>query len=81
MRRARCGSRGTLLVFDAPRIDMRRLASNQACRNRQMIFGEETMDCQAAINAYYGRTDRSYDWSGFISGYATSHSWEDWAEQ
>jgi hypothetical protein len=46
----------------------------------KLIFGEETMDYQAAIHAYYGRADRSYDRSGFISEYATSHPWEDWAE-
>ena len=38
----------------------------------KLIFGEETMDYQAAIHAYYGRADRSYDRSGFISEYATS---------
>lgn len=46
----------------------------------KLIFGDETQDYQAAINAYHGRIDRSYDGSGFISEYATSHPWEDWAE-
>lgn len=46
----------------------------------RLIFGDETIDYQAAINSYYGRTDRSYDRTGFISEYATSHPWEDWAE-
>jgi hypothetical protein len=46
----------------------------------RLIFGEETQDYHAAIGNYYGRADRSYDRSGFISEYATSHPWEDWAE-
>jgi len=46
----------------------------------KLIFGDETQDYQAAISGYYGRTDRSFDRSGFISEYATSHPWEDWAE-
>ncbi len=46
----------------------------------KLIFGDETQDYQAAINSYHGRSDRSYDRAGFISEYATSHPWEDWAE-
>jgi hypothetical protein len=46
----------------------------------KLIFGDETLDYQAAINGYHGRFDRSYDRMGFISEYATSHPWEDWAE-
>jgi hypothetical protein len=46
----------------------------------KLIFGDQAQDYQAAINSYYSRADRSYDRSGFISEYATSHPWEDWAE-
>lgn len=46
----------------------------------KLIFGDETNDYQSAISGYYGRADRSYDRNGFISEYATSHPWEDWAE-
>ncbi|MFT4118863.1 putative zinc-binding metallopeptidase [Bradyrhizobium sp.] len=46
----------------------------------KLIFGDETHDYQAAISSYHGRIDRSYDRTGFISEYATSHPWEDWAE-
>lgn len=46
----------------------------------KLIFGDETQDYQAAIGRYYQRADRSYDRSVFISEYATSHPWEDWAE-
>ncbi|MEH2487973.1 hypothetical protein V1280_003912 [Bradyrhizobium sp. AZCC 2230] len=46
----------------------------------KLIFGDETQDYQGAIGGYHGRADRSYDRMGFISEYATSHPWEDWAE-
>ena len=46
----------------------------------KLIFGDDFQDYQAAIKSYYNRSDRSYDRSGFISEYATSHPWEDWAE-
>ncbi|MBW7970390.1 putative zinc-binding metallopeptidase [Bradyrhizobium sp. BR 10289] len=46
----------------------------------RLIFGDETDDYQAALRSYHGRVDRSYDRTGFISEYATSHPWEDWAE-
>jgi hypothetical protein len=46
----------------------------------RLIFGDETRDYQSALAAYYSRADRSYDRKHFISEYATSHPWEDWAE-
>lgn len=46
----------------------------------KLVFGDERQDYQTAIGTYYGRADRSYDRRGFISEYATSHPWEDWAE-
>ena len=45
-----------------------------------LIFGDAVLDYQSALNSYYNRTERSYDRSSFISEYATSHPWEDWAE-
>jgi hypothetical protein len=45
-----------------------------------LIFGDAAQDYQGALQSYYGRTDRAFDRSGFISEYATSHPWEDWAE-
>jgi hypothetical protein len=44
------------------------------------IFGDERADYQLALAAYHNRAERSYDPKGFISEYATSHPWEDWAE-
>jgi hypothetical protein len=46
----------------------------------RLIFGDETQEYQAALVAYYNRADRSYDRRHFISEYAASHPWEDWAE-
>ena len=46
----------------------------------RLIFGDETQDYQAALAGYYARANRAYDKQGFISEYATSHPWEDWAE-
>ncbi len=46
----------------------------------QLIFGFESRSYEEALKAYHARTDRSYDRNAFISEYATSHPWEDWAE-
>ncbi|MEP2775794.1 MAG: putative zinc-binding metallopeptidase [Luteolibacter sp.] len=44
------------------------------------IFGDETQDYQAALDAHYAKGEFS-DWKGtFISKYASAHPWEDWAE-
>ena len=44
------------------------------------IFGDASQDYQEALKSYYDRADRAFDRRGFISEYATSHPWEDWAE-
>lgn len=46
----------------------------------RLIFGDERASYEDSLKRYHGRVDRSYDRSGFISEYATSHPWEDWAE-
>lgn len=44
------------------------------------IFGDETEDYGEALKTYY-ENGAPKDWQeSFISKYATSHSWEDWAE-
>jgi len=44
------------------------------------LFGDERMDYGQALQQHYGR-EPSEDWKGsFVSAYATSHPWEDWAE-
>jgi hypothetical protein len=45
-----------------------------------LIFGDAAQDYQEALRNYYLRTERAFDRGGFISEYATSHPWEDWAE-
>lgn len=45
-----------------------------------LIFGDAAQDYQTALSSYYNRTQRIYDRQSFISEYATSHPWEDWAE-
>ena len=46
----------------------------------RLIFGDETRDYADALREYHDRADRSYDRNAFISEYASSHPWEDWAE-
>lgn len=44
------------------------------------LFGDERVDYQAALKRHY-RDGPPGDWQQrFISGYATAHPWEDWAE-
>ena len=45
-----------------------------------LIFGDAAQDYRRALSSYYSRTERAYDRNGFISEYAASHPWEDWAE-
>jgi hypothetical protein len=46
----------------------------------RLIFGDERQSYETLLKEYHERRDRSYDREGFISEYATSHPWEDWAE-
>jgi hypothetical protein len=46
----------------------------------RLIFGDETADYGQALAGYHRRADREWNRDGFISEYATSHPWEDWAE-
>jgi hypothetical protein len=58
-----------LLVNNARAID----------RYRQ-LFGDERQDYGEALAAYHQNGPKA-DWQkSYISGYATAHSWEDWAE-
>jgi hypothetical protein len=58
-----------LLVRFSPRIDAVR-----------KVFGDERQDYQTAIQNYY-QAGPPADWSGkFVTPYAASHPWEDWAE-
>lgn len=45
------------------------------------MFGDETEDYSQALNAYYAAGGAADGWqSRYVSGYATAHPWEDWAE-
>jgi hypothetical protein len=49
-------------------------------RPSMLIFGDESRSYEDALKDYHTRSDRSYDRTAFISEYASSHPWEDWAE-
>ena len=49
----------------------------QTCRE---VFGDERQDYGAALQAYYENGSPSGWEQEFVSAYATSHPWEDWAE-
>jgi hypothetical protein len=45
------------------------------------VFGDERKDYQQALQEHYGRGGTLPGWQdSFVSEYATSHPWEDWAE-
>ena len=44
------------------------------------IFGDETFDYAEALNQYYSKVPSDVWKDNFISAYASSHPWEDWAE-
>ena len=45
------------------------------------LFGDERRDYALALKEYYGNGGAPPDWQRhFVSPYATSHPWEDWAE-
>jgi hypothetical protein len=57
------------LIADSPRLE--------ACRE---VFGDERLDYDAALKIHY-KEGPPKDWnSRFISTYASTHPWEDWAE-
>ncbi len=57
------------------------IVKNQPARNGfQQLFGNDTLDYTDAIQRYYVN-GAPPDWANhFISPYASSHPWEDWAE-
>jgi len=45
------------------------------------LFGDEREDYEAAMERYYGVIGTRVTWQGrYVSAYASSHPWEDWAE-
>lgn len=48
--------------------------------NFRTVFGNEQLDYSEALQKYY-KDGAQFNWQeSFISKYATSHAWEDWAE-
>jgi len=45
------------------------------------VFGDESLDYQQALKRHYAAKHSPEEWQAdFVSSYATSHPWEDWAE-
>ncbi|OZV68471.1 zinc-binding metallopeptidase family protein [Winogradskyella aurantia] len=56
------------------------LTDKEALSQFRSIFGDERQDYGEALKAYYKMGAPEYWQNTFISKYATSHPWEDWAE-
>ncbi|MCZ2498041.1 hypothetical protein GN316_14850 [Xylophilus sp. Kf1] len=47
----------------------------------RQVFGDESLDYQEALKMHYASDHSAAEWQqDFVSVYATSHPWEDWAE-
>ncbi|MEM6937307.1 MAG: putative zinc-binding metallopeptidase [Pseudomonadota bacterium] len=44
------------------------------------LFGDETLDYEAALRDHYGNLSDSSWRQEYVSAYASAHPWEDWAE-
>ncbi|MEO5594777.1 MAG: putative zinc-binding peptidase [Chitinophagaceae bacterium] len=54
--------------------------NNTGLKNFRKVFGDDSTDYGKALEQYY-ENGAPADWNNhFISPYATSHAWEDWAE-
>jgi len=54
--------------------------NNKVIERFRQLFGDERKDYGAALEAYYAQGAPANWNQHFISPYATSHPWEDWAE-
>jgi len=54
--------------------------NNKAAENERKIFGDDRMDYAKPLEKYYENGAPADCNDHFISPYATSHAWEDWAE-
>jgi len=58
----------------------RLIESTDKLQSFRQLFGDETADYGEALKAHYAKP-HSNEWqNNFISAYASSHPWEDWAE-
>lgn len=47
----------------------------------RQVFGDESLDYKQALQTHYATDHSAAEWQDdFVSAYATSHPWEDWAE-
>lgn len=58
----------------------RLIQNSQRLEPFRQLFGDETQDYAQALEAHYAAGAKPTWQEGFISAYATSHPWEDWAE-
>jgi len=57
------------------------IANSDLLEQYRNYFGDERQDYDSALRNYYGNKDNNYGWQeNFVSRYASSHPWEDWAE-
>jgi hypothetical protein len=56
------------------------IAGSDRLEEFRQIFGDERADYQAALNHHYDQGPPENWADDFISAYATTHPWEDWAE-
>ena len=56
------------------------IASTSAIDEFRSIFGDERTDYAAALSTYYDHGAPAGWQERFVSAYASSHPWEDWAE-
>ncbi|BCX51544.1 MULTISPECIES: zinc-binding metallopeptidase family protein [Comamonas] len=57
------------------------IANSEHLERFRALFGYENQDYAQALQRHYGKDPLDNSWRGqFISAYATSHPWEDWAE-
>jgi hypothetical protein len=58
----------------------RLIQDNDHCEGFRQLFGDERQDYEQALKAHYQQGPPP-DWQErFVSAYASSHPWEDWAE-
>jgi hypothetical protein len=58
----------------------RLIAHSNAIGEFRQLFGDETVDYSAALRAYHAQGPQPNWAEHYISAYASSHPWEDWAE-
>lgn len=57
------------------------IAGSPSLEGFRALFGYENQDYARALQRHYEKSPLDHSWqSHFISAYATSHPWEDWAE-